>query len=317
MRIIFAGTPEFSVATLEALLTTEHEIVAVYTQPDKVSGRGQHLHQSPVKQCALNHHIPVLQPKSLRNIEEQDYLKRLKPDLMVVVAYGLILPQAVLDIPQLGCINVHASILPRWRGASPIQHAILAGDKETGVSIMQMEAGLDTGPVFETSVCKILLEDTAQTLHDRLSLLGAKTLLKVLPTIETTVPVKQQEEKTCYAGKISKQDGQIDWNTSAWEIACKVRAFNPWPVAYFFVDGEYVRVWEGTALSTVELTEEIPSEATPGTIVKVSSQGIDVAVDGHTPFRITKLQLPNAKVVSVRDYLNARHSLLTEGKVLV
>lgn len=313
MRIIFAGTPDFSVPVLSALLNSEHEVIAVYTQPDKASGRGKKLQFGPVKQCALDHQIPVMQPLSLKEASEQEIIKNLKPDLIVVVAYGLLLPQAVLDIPLWGCVNVHASLLPRWRGASPIQQAILAGDKETGVSIMRMEAGLDTGPVFAKIACDILPTDTTQTLHDKLAILGADALLKILPQISQQIPEKQLDDKACYAKKIAKQDGLIDWNVSAIDIDRKVRAFNSWPVAYFYVDGEpnhYVRVWGG------EVVAEITNK-TPGTIISISSEGMDIAAGNQTIYRITQLQLANAKMIPFKDYWNAGHPLFDEGKCLL
>lgn len=309
MRIIFAGTPDFSVPILQALLATQHEIIAVYTQPDKASGRGLQVQISPVKECALVHNIPVYQPISLKIEAEQEILKSLQPDLMIVVAYGLILPTAVLTIPSLGCVNVHASLLPRWRGASPIQQAILAGDEETGVSIMQMEAGLDTGPVFAESRCAILPTDTAQTLHDRLSVLGAETLLPVLPDLSKRIPQKQNDEQASYAGKISKKDGLINWNKTAWQISCQVRAFNPWPVAYFYVEGQYVRVWEGEVVSPEKTKKFIP-----GTLIKVTPEGLDVAAGENSIFRITRCQLANGKVLAVKDCLNSARSLFIEGK---
>ena len=311
MRIIFAGTPEFSVPTLKTLIASEHEVVAVYTQPDKASGRGQQIQMSPVKQCALEHNIPVYQPVSLKNLDEQEFLKSLKPDLMIVVAYGLILPPAVLETPTIDCINIHASLLPRWRGASPIQQAILAGDKKTGVCIMRMEAGLDTGPVFAKSECDILASDTAQTLHDRLSLLGAETLLQVLSHIHAITPEKQSEDGVSYAGKISKKDGLIDWNKTAWEISCQARAFNPWPVAYFYIDEQYIRVWEGICFSNEN------SNAIPGTILHVNPEGIDVAAGQQSIFRITRCQLANSKVLPVKECLNAARSLFVVGKQLI
>lgn len=302
LNIVFAGTPEFSVPILKALIDAKINVVAVYTQPDKVSGRGQHLHQSPVKQCALQHDIPVEQPMSLRNSEAQARLAELKPDIMIIVAYGLILPQIVLDIPTYGCLNIHASLLPRWRGASPIQQAILAGDTETGVCLMKMEAGLDTGPVYAKKVCAILPSDTAEMLHDRLSLLGAEVLIETLPQILSKtaplIPQTQDTENACYAGKITKQAGLIDWNQTAIEIDCKVRAYNPWPVAFFYIGEEYIRVWEGEALPST--TSELP-----GTVLIASPEGIDIAAGQGTVFRITKLQCANAKAMSVRDYLNA------------
>jgi methionyl-tRNA formyltransferase len=311
VRIVFAGTPDFSVPILQALLSSEHTVIGVYTQPDKASGRGLQVQISPVKECALAHDLPVYQPVSLKIESEQEILKSLQPDLMIVVAYGLILPPAVLAIPSLGCVNVHASLLPRWRGASPIQQAILAGDSETGVSIMQMEAGLDTGPVFSESCCAILPTDTAQTLHDRLSLLGAEALLRVLPDLSQRTSQKQNDEQASYAGKISKKDGLINWNKSAWEISCQVRAFNPWPVAYFYVDGQYVRVWEGIVIDAVG-AGLVPARA--GTLLKVSAEGLDVAAGDNSIFRITRCQLANGKVLAVKDYLNSARSLFIEGK---
>lgn len=303
LNIVFAGTPEFSVPILEALIAAKMNVVAVYTQPDKVSGRGQHLHQSPVKQCALQHNIPVEQPISLRNIEAQERLASLKPDIMIVVAYGLILPQVVLDIPTYGCLNIHASLLPRWRGASPIQQAILAGDAETGVCLMKMEAGLDTGPVYAKKTCAILSSDTAEILHDRLSLLGAEVLMETLSSIVSEknplIPQTQDTQNACYAGKITKQAGLIDWNQTAIEIDCKVRAYNPWPVAYFYMGEEYIRVWQGEAIASQ--TSELP-----GTVLVANSEGIHIAAGQNTIFRIIKLQCANAKAMSVRDYLNAK-----------
>ncbi|MBL4638853.1 MAG: methionyl-tRNA formyltransferase, partial [Proteobacteria bacterium] len=233
MRIIFAGTPDFAANTLEALLTTDHEICAVYTQPDRPSGRGRKLTASPVKQLAVEHQIPVQQPLNFKSEEIKQILAAYQADLMIVVAYGLLLPQAVLDAPTLGCINIHASLLPRWRGAAPIQRAILAGDHETGICIMQMEAGLDTGPVLAQATCPIHDDDTAQILHDRLVLLGAKTLLETLPEIESRQQQakKQDDALSCYADKLKKQEAIIDWHQPAIRIAKQIHAFNPWPVA--------------------------------------------------------------------------------------
>ena len=315
MKIIFAGTPEIAVPTLEALLNSEHEVVAVYTQPDKVSGRGRQLSVSPVKACALGYNVPIIQPVSLKTSDEQAYFRSWQADLMIVLAYGLILPEPVLTAPIFGCINIHVSLLPRWRGASPIQQAILAGDKETGVSIMQMDIGLDTGPILDQKRCHISPTDTAGTLHDRLAQLGVESLWNVLPQIanSTVIAKKQPNEGICYANKITKKEGLIDWNTSAIDIERKVRAFNPWPVAYFFIDGEYVRLWGGKVLKTDEV---LVSAAVPGTILAVDSEGIDVAAGNNTQFRITQLQMANAKILSVKAYLNAGHSLFLPGKIL-
>lgn len=327
MRIVFAGTPEFSIPVLDILLKehTEHEIIAVYTQSDKPVGRGRNQQSSPVKQYAIEHDIPVRQPVSLKLPEEQTYLKSLQPDLMIVVAYGLLLPQIVLDIPTFGCINVHASLLPRWRGASPIQQAILSGDTKTGVSIMQMEAGLDTGPVFSEAHYEMLPTDTAGILHDKLALLGATTLSNILPDIllNSLVPRKQDESQTCYAGKITKQDGLIDWNDLAINIDRRVRAFNPWPVTYFYVqdnkcanEPHYVRLWQGNAISSEEIDILNYSKNVPvGTVLNVTPQGIDMMAGNNTVFRITELQCANARKLSVKDYLLG-HSLFIPGKIL-
>jgi len=303
MRIIFAGTPEFSVPILRALIENKADIIAVYTQPDRVSGRGQHLQMSPVKQCALKYNLPVEQPLSFKTVEVQEHFAALKPDLFIVVAYGLILPQVVLDIPKYGCLNIHASLLPRWRGASPIQQAILAGDSETGVCIMKMEAGLDTGPVYLRKTCAILAKDNAQSLHDKLAILGAEALLEVISDTHDIYKSQPEEQSTdnthiTYASKITKQMGLIDWNKSAIEINRQVKAYNPWPVAYCYHQEEYIRVWEGEALSDSQ------TDALPGTWVHVSADGIDIATGDKTLFRITQLQCANAKKMSVREYCN-------------
>ena len=233
LKIVFAGTPDFSVPALDALLTSGHDVIAVYTQPDRPAGRGRKLTASPVKARALEHGIPVHQPLSLKRPEEQERLAALAPDVMVVVAYGLLLPPAVLAIPRLGCVNIHASLLPRWRGAAPIQRAILAGDAETGVTLMQMEKGLDTGPMLATVRCPIGPDDTAETLHDRLAALGAGALVPTLERLDrgeiTAEP--QDDTQACYAAKLDKAEAVLDWRRPAVELERQVRAFNPWPVA--------------------------------------------------------------------------------------
>jgi len=233
MRIVFAGTPEFAVADLQVLLDSGHEVVAVYTQPDRPAGRGRKLKASPVKELAQAAGIPVEQPASLKPVDEQQRLAEYRPDLMVVVAYGLLLPPAVLDIPTRGCVNVHASLLPRWRGAAPIQRSILAGDTETGVTLMQMEAGLDTGPMIASVRCPIGEQDNAQMLHDRLSQLGAQLLAEQLDAIlaGNLNPQVQDEALVTYAEKLSKDEAAIDWTRPARRILRQVNAFNPWPVA--------------------------------------------------------------------------------------
>lgn len=299
MRIIFAGTPAFAAASLNALLATPHEICAVYTQPDRPAGRGRKLSASPVKQLALENGIPVEQPLNFRSEESRGRLAQYHADLMIVVAYGLLLPQAVLDTPRLGCINVHASLLPRWRGAAPIQRAILAGDHETGVCLMQMEAGLDTGPVLAQASCPIGEDDTGGTLHDRLAELGATLLASHLDRIEVLQQQArpQDDARSCYADKLAKEEALIDWSESARTLRRKVNAFNPWPVAQTRWRGEILRIWQAEVVET-------NANAEPGRIVHVDRQGIEVAC-GTDRLRITQLQLPGKRAMAVADFLNA------------
>lgn len=299
MRIIFAGTPEFSAETLKALLTTEHEICAVYTQPDRPSGRGRKLTASPVKQLALEHNIPVEQPLNFKEPSSRQELDNYQADLMIVVAYGLLLPQEVLDTPIHGCINIHASLLPRWRGAAPIQRAILAGDAETGVCIMQMEAGLDTGPVLSRSSCPIHNDDTAGILHDRLAALGAQALLDVLPTLNELQQNAQAQDDSLsnYAKKLHKSEATIDWQQSAIDISRQVRAFNSWPVAQTSWKGEVFRIWLAQALDEQH-------NVNTGDILAVNRDSIDVAT-GQGVLRLTQVQVPGKRSMPVSDFLNA------------
>lgn len=309
LKILFAGTPEFAAVTLNALLDAGYEIVAVYTQPDRPAGRGRKLTASSVKALALEHHLPVVQPVSLRVEEAQQELAAWGADLMVVAAYGLILPQAVLDTPHLGCVNVHASLLPRWRGAAPIQRAILAGDAETGITIMQMDAGLDTGDMLHLAPCPISDDDTAQTLHDKLASLGAQALVETLPALVAGTCTPQVQDAGCatYAEKLQKAEAQLDWQQPAELLARQVRAFNPWPVSFAPLSdgegksGQNLRIW-----MALPLTSSV--QATPGEVIAESCEGIDVAtVDGT--LRVTRLQMPGAKPLSAAEFLNA-HSLL-------
>ncbi|MBT3024968.1 MAG: methionyl-tRNA formyltransferase [Candidatus Thiodiazotropha sp. (ex Lucina aurantia)] len=307
LKIVFAGTPAFAATALEALLTTHHRVVAVYTQPDRPAGRGRKVKLSPVKEMALAKGIEVRQPQTLKDENAQHELAGLNADLMVVVAYGLLLPQAVLDIPRLGCINIHASLLPRWRGAAPIQRALLAGDKESGVTIMQMEAGLDTGPMLYTLRTPIRDDDTGGTLHDRLALLGAQALVTCLPELaDGRLQAEIQDERLAnYAGKLEKQEGLIDWSRPAAEIDRKVRAFNPWPVAQCRYDDKVMRIWQAQPLNE-------GCAAKPGEVLRSGKPGIDVAT-GDGVLRITQLQMPGKRAMSAADFLNA-HSM--DGVVL-
>ncbi|CAN4280766.1 methionyl-tRNA formyltransferase [Pseudoxanthomonas sp. LjRoot125] len=305
MRIVFAGTPAFAVPSLRAA-HAHHEVVAVYTQPDRPAGRGRGLTPSPVKLEAIQRGIPVLQPLSLKKKSTQDALRELQPDVMIVVAYGLILPQAVLDIPQYGCWNVHASLLPRWRGAAPIQRAIEAGDDETGVCLMQMEAGLDTGPVLLAQSLEIGAEETGGQLHDRLSDLGAQVLRDALGLLRAGVrlpPHPQPEEGVTYAHKLDKAEAKLDWAQPAEALARKVRAFNPWPVAEAHLAGERLRIHGAVAVDEAH-------EAAPGTLLGASRQGLDVAC-GHGVLRLRVVQREGGKAITAADYLNARRDLVT------
>ena len=304
MRIIFAGTPDFALPSLRAA-AQRNEVVAVYTQPDRPAGRGRGLTASPVKREAIARGIPVLQPESLKGELMQDVLRQLAPDLMVVVAYGLILPRKVLAIPRFGCWNVHASLLPRWRGAAPIQRAIEAGDTETGVCLMQMEAGLDTGPVLLSQSTPIHAEETGGQLHDRLAELGAQVLgdgLGLLRAGVSPTPRPQPEAGVTYAHKLEKEEARLDWSQSADLLARKVRAFEPWPVAEAVVAGERLRIHGGVAI-------DLNHKAVPGTVLAASRQGIDIAC-AQGALRLRVVQRDGGKAITAADYLNARRDLV-------
>ncbi|WP_006787260.1 methionyl-tRNA formyltransferase [Thiorhodospira sibirica] len=304
LRIVYAGTPEFALHGLSALLASAHEVVAVYTQPDRPAGRGRQLTPSPVKQMALAHGLTVEQPVSLKAEAAQAQLRAYAPDLMVVAAYGLILPPAVLALPRYGCINLHASLLPRWRGAAPIQRALLAGDAQTGITLMQMAAGLDTGEILLRLPCAIETTDTAQSLHDRLAKLSAQALMQGLEALQagTLTSVVQDDSLVTYAAKLSKAEALLDWSLSAVELDRCVRAYNPWPVAYTRWQGENLRIWESTVLDTQA------SPKPPGQVLTESANGIDVAT-GQGVLRITRLQLPGAKALDASEFIKG-HSLL-------
>ncbi len=303
MRIVFAGTPEFAVSSLRAA-ARHHEVVAVYTQPDRPAGRGRGLAPSPVKLEAVARGIPVYQPESLKDEAAQQQLRDLQPDLMVVVAYGLILPKAVLAIPTHGCWNVHASLLPRWRGAAPIQRAIQAGDAKTGVCLMQMEAGLDTGPVLLHQELPIAATGIGGQLHDKLAELGAQVLSDGLGLLRAGIkPIArpQPEQGVTYAHKLDKAEAKLDWAQDAGALARTVRAFNPWPIAEATLAGERVRIHGAVAL-------EADHGQAPGTVLAASRDGIDIAC-GQGALRLRVLQREGGKAITAADYLNARRDL--------
>lgn len=311
LKIIFAGTPEFAAKHLQALLHAKYNISAVITQPDKPAGRGQKVQINPVKKLSLTHKIPVYQPKTLRDTKIQNIIKDLKPDILIDVACGLLVPKEILSLPQYGCINVHPSLLPRWRGASPIQHAILAGDEVTGVSVMLMDEGLDTGPVFLQKEYLIESNDTSATLLKDLAILGIEALLEVLNKLTTgeITPIKQDETKACYAEKIVKEGAKIDWHKSALKLEREIRAFNPWPISHAQIDDQIIRIWQASPLP--ETTDKKPGE-----IIRLGQQGIDVAT-GNGVLRILQMQFPGKKILSVTEILKSKLKFFTQHKKFI
>jgi methionyl-tRNA formyltransferase len=300
LRIAFAGTPQFALPALHALLKSRHQVVGVLTQPDRPAGRGQQMRASPVKLLALDAQLPLAQPSSLKTEESRAELTQWAADVLVVVAYGLILPPPVLALPRLGCVNIHGSLLPRWRGAAPIQRAILAGDAETGVTIMQLDAGLDTGPMLLERVRPIGSQDTAGDLHDALSELGAAALLEALDGLAagTLKPRAQPAEGVSYAPKIEKSEAPIDWSASAIHLDRKIRAFNPWPVAETRFAGESLRVLQA------RIAEPIGAHEAPGTLLGIADDGLRVAC-GEGVLAVRELQRAGKRPVSARDFANA------------
>lgn len=309
LRIIFAGTPEFAAIHLKALIDSKHQLLAVYTQPDRPAGRGKKLHASPVKNVAETAGLPLYQPTSLKDAEVQNALTAMGADLLIVVAYGLILPQPVLDATRLGCLNVHASLLPRWRGAAPIQRAIEAGDNTTGITIMQMDAGLDTGDMLATVNCPISEQTTAADLHDTLAELGPPLLLDVLGNIHARLSSarQQDDENATYAHKMTKAEAAIDWSLGAMELDHRIRAFNPFPVCFSILDQERVRIWQARPL------HQGSSSSAPGTILQAGEEGIIVSC-GDGQLAIESLQLPGGKALTTAQVLSARQTQFAPGK---
>ncbi|BFU60620.1 MULTISPECIES: methionyl-tRNA formyltransferase [Rodentibacter] len=314
LNIIFAGTPDFAAKHLQALLDSEHKVIAVYTQPDKPAGRGKKLQVGPVKQLASVHNIPIYQPKSLRKEEAQAELKALNADVMVVVAYGLILPKVVLDTPRLGCLNVHGSILPRWRGAAPIQRAIWAGDKQTGVTIMQMDEGLDTGDMLHKVYCDILSQETSADLYQKLAEIAPPALIEVLNGLENGkfLAEKQDNSQSNYAEKLSKEEAKLNWSLSAAQLERNIRAFNPWPIAYFNTEDK-----DGNSQTLkVYQAEVLPHQDKPvGTILRADKSGIQIAT-AEGVLNLQQLQPAGKKPMSAQDLLNGRAEWFQIGKVL-
>ena len=299
MRVVFAGTPQFAVPTLNSLIDAGFEISAVYTQPDRPAGRGRQLLASPVKRVAEDHSISVMQPVSLGEEAESEVLQSFAPEVLIVVAYGLILPSHILNVPTLGCVNVHASLLPRWRGAAPIPRAIEAGDLVSGITIMKMDAGLDTGPIVAMREIPIDDEDNSATLHDKLSHVGAELLVETLPAYVSGAakPVEQDDRNATYANKLSKAEARIDWQRPAFDIKNQIRAFNPWPIAFTFHQGERIRILHA------QIAGEVSNRFTPGSICNVTKEGIDVAC-GDGILSLKELQREGAKPLLAGDFLN-------------
>jgi len=310
LKIVFAGTPEFAALHLQALIDSEHDVIAVYSQPDRPAGRGKKLQASAVKQLAIKHEISVFQPQTLKTAEAQLALAELQADIMIVVAYGLILPVSILSTPKLGCLNVHGSLLPKWRGAAPIQRSIWAGDNETGVTIMQMDEGLDTGAMLFKQSLAITKEDTSASLYRKLSEIGPMALLETLLTLTELKPQIQDDQLASYAKKLSKEEAKIDWGLPAAQLERNIRAFNPWPVAFFTINDANIKVYSSDVVKNEH--PNIPA----GQIIKSDKSGILVAT-GNECLLLTKLQLPGKKPISAADVLNGRADWFAVGVSLI
>lgn len=305
LRVIYAGTPEFAVPALQAIQASEHQLVAVLTQPDRPAGRGRRLQASPIKLVAQSSAIPVWQPHTLKDEQICTSLQQLEADLMIVTAYGLLLPRRVLDIPRYGCWNIHASLLPRWRGAAPIQRAIEAGDETTGITIMQMDIGLDTGDMLMQSECPITANDTSATLHDHLAQLGAKNLMECIQSLANGQPkigIPQNDEHACYAHRLDKKEAEVNWSEPADIIALKVRAFNPWPVSWTILAGKRTRIWEAKPIEG--------QFGSPGDLHSNQSHPLIIAC-GTNGLAVDALQPEGSRVIAAKDWLNANASLIT------
>jgi methionyl-tRNA formyltransferase len=309
LRIVFAGTPDFAAKHLQVLIEKQFNIVGVYTQPDRPAGRGKKPQASAVKQVAEAHKLAVFQPENFKNTEAIDILRSLKPDLMIVVAYGIILPSAVLSTPYHGCINVHGSLLPKWRGAAPIQRAIWAGDKQTGVTIMKMDEGLDTGPMLYKSQLDINSKDTSASLYEKLAILGPQALSHALQNFASLSAEIQNTNNATYAKKLSKEEALIDWHDDADQLERNCRAFNPWPVQWFKVNNTAIKVWES------HVAERSSALSLPGTLIRADKSGIEVST-GKDNIVLTKLQLPGKKPLHVGDILNSRGEWFKVGSQL-
>ena len=303
LNIVFAGTPDFAAGHLQALIDSRHNVVGVYSQPDRPAGRGKKLQPSPVKKLALEHDIPVFQPLNFKQEGSIEELEALNADIMIVVAYGLLLPLAVLEAPKMGCLNVHASILPRWRGAAPIQRAIQAGDRETGITIMQMDVGLDTGDMLSKTTFDIQADETGGSLHDRLLAKGPKALLQTLTLLQAGEAEAEKQDDTLanYAHKLSKEEALINWSLPAKQIELNVRAFNPFPCAYTLLGDQRIKVWQAIAL-------EEPTTLLPGTIARVSTEGVDIATSTGL-VRLLNVQLAGKKAMAIADIVNGQPNL--------
>ena len=318
MRIVFAGTPDFAATALKALFAANYNVVGVYSQPDRPAGRGRKLLPGPVKQAALDAGIAVFQPDNFKTEDARQQLADLQPDVMIVAAYGLILPASVLSIPVHGCLNIHASLLPRWRGAAPIQRAIAAGDSESGITIMQMDEGLDTGAMLLKLSTPIHREDTGGSLHDRLADLGGEAIVTALQLLEqnTLQPEPQNSEQACYAHKLAKQEGQVDWHSDALSIERLIRAFNPWPGTFTDLGDQRIRLHLAQEHEQKHKQDPGSDNDNPGTVLARQREGIDIACGKGSVLRVSQVQLPGARAQSVNDLINGGKQILLPGQEL-